>query len=250
MREIHAALPTAGKEEYPHLLARFDLLKRQVGAAEKTEPPDRGTPYFARMVLEEEGVRHDVLLGHRAWMDIDHKLIIVDWKKTPLAEVFYTCREGDRYSVPLPGDRVRRGILRERRLLTISDGELFAITSGPTTLRKDENGIWREGALTDGGPDGAGLSGVPEWRPWPRLPGASISAFLDREQYRLLQTGGEATMVIRGGAVVDTIETSAAERANLCTLEQLDQALMAVRHRLRGGLRIDSSVEELLPWMR
>lgn len=200
MREIHAALPTAGKEEYPHLLARFDLLKRQVGAAEKTELPDRGTPYFARMVLEEDGVRHDVLLGHRAWMDIDHKLIIVDWKKTPLAEVFYTCGEGDRYSVALPGDRVRRGILRERRLLTISGGELVAITSGPTTLRKDETGTWHAGTPVKSGPDAAGLPGVPEWRPWPRLPGASISAYLDKEQYRMLQTGGGPTMVIRGGA--------------------------------------------------
>lgn len=200
MRDIHAALPTAGKEEYPHLLSRFDLLKRQVGAAEKTELPDRGTPYFARMVLEEEGIRHDVLLGHRAWMNIDHKLVIIDWKKTPLAGVFYTCREGDRYTVPLPDDRTRSGILRERRLLTIADGQLQAIRSGPVNLHRDRQGTWTILTPDASGPHASLRSGLPDWKPWPRLPGASISAFLDREQYRLLQTGRERTLLIRGGA--------------------------------------------------
>lgn len=60
---------------------------------------------------------------------------------------------------------------------------------------------------------------------------------------------GDRRLVIRNGAVADIIETSADERANLETLERLDSALMAVRHMLRGGRRIDIPVAELLSWM-
>ena len=85
----------------------------------------------------------------------------------------------------------------------------------------------------------------------------SLDLLLAREKIVLMSTHdpvlallGDRRLVIRGGAVVDTIETSPGERANLAALERLDLALMAVRHRLRGGHRIDSPVEEMLPWMR
>ncbi|MGE4280541.1 MAG: ATP-binding cassette domain-containing protein [Magnetospirillum sp.] len=85
----------------------------------------------------------------------------------------------------------------------------------------------------------------------------SLELLLAREKIVLMSTHdpilallGDRRLVIRSGAVVDIIETSEAERANLTALEQLDQTLMAVRHQLRSGLRIDSPVEEMLPWMR
>lgn len=85
----------------------------------------------------------------------------------------------------------------------------------------------------------------------------SLELLLAREKIVLMSTHdpilallGHRRLVIRGGAVADTIETSDAERANLHALERLDQSLMDVRHRLRSGLRIDAPLEEMLPWMR
>jgi hypothetical protein len=47
-------------------------------------------------------------------------------------------------------------------------------------------------------------------------------------------------VVISNGAMVDVIEPSAAERANLAELRALDARLMGLRHRLRLGERLDS----------
>ena len=85
----------------------------------------------------------------------------------------------------------------------------------------------------------------------------SLDLLLAREKIVLMSTHdpilalmGDRRLVIRNGAVVDIIRTSEAERANLATLEQLDQALMQARHRLRGGERLDGPMTEIMPWMR
>jgi ABC-type lipoprotein export system ATPase subunit len=75
----------------------------------------------------------------------------------------------------------------------------------------------------------------------------SLDLLIARDKIVLISTHdpvlalmGNRRLVIRNGAVADIIETSAAEKANLATLERIDRHLMAVRHRLRCGQRIDA----------
>jgi len=51
---------------------------------------------------------------------------------------------------------------------------------------------------------------------------------------------GDRRIVVRNGAVASVIETTAEEKANLKALEHIDRSLMALRHRLRSGQRIDA----------
>lgn len=60
----------------------------------------------------------------------------------------------------------------------------------------------------------------------------------------LLALRGSRRLVIRHGGIAEVIETSDQERQNLEQIERMDATLMAIRDRLRGGLRID----EELPW--
>jgi len=55
----------------------------------------------------------------------------------------------------------------------------------------------------------------------------------------ILALMGQRRLVIRHGGVARIIDTSDAERANLKQLEQLDQQLMALRHRIRQGETLD-----------
>ncbi|MDR3518131.1 MAG: ATP-binding cassette domain-containing protein [Azospirillaceae bacterium] len=56
----------------------------------------------------------------------------------------------------------------------------------------------------------------------------------------ILALMGGRRVVIRNGAITDIIETSAPERANIAALERIDRGLIALRHRLRCGQRIDA----------
>lgn len=55
----------------------------------------------------------------------------------------------------------------------------------------------------------------------------------------LLALRGSKRLVIRQGGIADVIETSTRERENLRQIERMDATLMAIRERLRSGLRIE-----------
>ena len=75
----------------------------------------------------------------------------------------------------------------------------------------------------------------------------SLDLLISQEKIVLISTHdpvlalmGRRRIVIGNGAVVEIIETGAAEKANLAVLERIDRSLMDVRHRLRRGQRIDA----------
>ncbi len=55
----------------------------------------------------------------------------------------------------------------------------------------------------------------------------------------ILALMGDRRVVINNGAMQQVIEPSPAEKANLTELRALDDKLMALRHRLRRGERLD-----------
>lgn len=59
----------------------------------------------------------------------------------------------------------------------------------------------------------------------------------------LLALRGDRRLVIRNGGIADILETSAEERENLARIERVDATLMAIRERLRCGLRIEETVQ-------
>ncbi|MBI5132675.1 MAG: ATP-binding cassette domain-containing protein [Rhodopseudomonas palustris] len=74
----------------------------------------------------------------------------------------------------------------------------------------------------------------------------ALDLLIAREKITLISTHdpilalmGDRRIVIGGGAVVDVIAPSAAEKANLQALGRIDDELAQLRHRLRRGERID-----------
>jgi DNA helicase IV len=104
----------------------------------RTLLPDAVVPYFAHMRLTTGGRVLDVLLGSRT--RAGGPVAIIDWRNAPLAEVFFSCAEGDDYEID-DGERTLTGTLVERNLVSLAQGELCEIDCGEGRLLKVE-GAW------------------------------------------------------------------------------------------------------------
>ena len=60
-------------------------------------------PYFGRMRIRTSGRSRDVLLGTRSFVDPSRGVALVDWRKAPLSEVFFTCDPGEEYEIEVDG---------------------------------------------------------------------------------------------------------------------------------------------------
>ncbi len=102
--------------------------------------PGARPPYFARISLQSAGRTSHVLLarGPRAGAD----LAWVDWASAPLAEVFFSCKEGEFYELQVAG-RTAAGTLVERTLVGFSDGALSWVQTDDALLMRVEGG-WDE----------------------------------------------------------------------------------------------------------
>ncbi|HWL84599.1 MAG TPA: ATP-binding domain-containing protein [Polyangiaceae bacterium] len=161
--------------------------------------PDPHTPYFAHMRIRTAGRARDVLLGVRSHIDATHGISIVDFRRAPIAEVFFNCEPGDDYEIDVDG-RTIEGVLERRHLLTFDRaGALSAIgVPGGTLRRVDQDGEWQfePGTL------------VPTFSRSPGLPLAAemedreqnIASLLDEEQRALLQRDPKETLLVLGAA--------------------------------------------------
>jgi DNA helicase IV len=100
--------------------------------------PRTAVPYFAHMRLETEARVRDVLLGPET--RTGGGVAIIDWRNAPLAEVFFSCAEGDDYEIDA-GERTLTGTLLERNLVTFAQGELCEIETVAGRLRL-KDGAW------------------------------------------------------------------------------------------------------------
>ncbi len=98
----------AGMEAVPERIRA--LAERAVRAG------GEGLALFGHMRLATGGRVRDVLLGNRAVVERD--LTVLDWRASPLAEVFFRHREGDDYEIEA-GGRDLAGRLLERHVLRV-----------------------------------------------------------------------------------------------------------------------------------
>ena len=100
--------------------------------------PDAAAPYFAHMRLDTDGRVRDVLLGPQT--RTGGGVAIIDWRNAPLAEVFFSCAEGDDYEIEA-GERTLTGTLIERNLVSFFHGEVCEIECAEGRLRPGD-GEW------------------------------------------------------------------------------------------------------------
>ncbi len=160
-------------------------------------------PYFARLVLEEDMSDGIKQLEYRMGFAENSECRIIDWRKAPVAKLYYEYKTGDEYSEEILG-RERLGTIRARvqveieksRLLRVScaDG-VFELRAGAWVKRSEplrsrsglsaeNNGDRTNGDSTNGD---SGSRHLPE-----------IASMLTPEQFQLVAESGDAALMIQG----------------------------------------------------
>lgn len=173
---------------------------------------DARSPYFGRLVLEEDDKLREVLIGRSTYLDSKTGVRIVDWRDAPVSRIYYRYEEGDEYEEEF-GAREVEGEVLVKRSLGIQGGVLKRIQSPQGVFVKRRDGEWSEASArsyTLAGGQGAatrpkdfhkpGTLGVGEGdgREDKRL--SEITALIDAEQFKLISQPTSGLVVIQGGA--------------------------------------------------
>ena len=143
LRGLRDEYAEAGEEDRPALLAQMHQQASRERATGKTELPDLDEPYFGRMRIRTSGRSRDVLLGTRSLVDPGRGVTLVDWRKAPISEVFFTCDPGEEYETEIEieieaeaSGRSLEGILERRHIVTFENGVLVSVSVPGGSLRK------------------------------------------------------------------------------------------------------------------
>ena len=115
-------------EDIPPLIEEMERLQQVAQRrAQVTEGTvDAMSPYFGRLVLEEEERKREILIGRSTYLDSKTGVRIVDWRDAPVSRVYYRYEEGDDYD-EIFGDREVEGEVLVRRNLSITGGSSGAL---------------------------------------------------------------------------------------------------------------------------
>jgi DNA helicase-2/ATP-dependent DNA helicase PcrA len=192
LASLRDAFAEAGEADRPAVLAQMAQEAARREALRPRSLPDLAAPYFGHMRLRSAGRSRDVLLGDRPFVDADRGVLIIDWRRAPLAEVFFACDPGDEYEIEA-GDRTISGVLEERHVIALQDGELSAVSVEEGSLRRDKNRwVYENGGLVPSlaVPD----SGGSDRRAF------RLAGLLDKTQAALLDRDPSLPLLVLGSA--------------------------------------------------
>jgi DNA helicase-2/ATP-dependent DNA helicase PcrA len=211
--DLRDQIAAARTEDLPPLVQEMERLQALATRLREIEevPVDRRSPYFGRLVLEENGKRREVLIGRVTYLDTKSAVRIVDWRDAPVSRLYYRYDEGDEYDEVFGGREVS-GTVRVRRSLGISDGELRRIGAPQGTFVRGTKGGWRrvdqQASRLHGGA-GTALRAEQHHRPGKLGLGSDsgedktlkeVTALIDPRQFELITRSDTGLVVIQGGA--------------------------------------------------
>jgi DNA helicase II / ATP-dependent DNA helicase PcrA len=210
--DLRDQIAQARMEDVPPLVQEMERLQLLAARLrETTETPiDTASPYFGRLVLEENGRSREVLIGRGTYLDTQAGIRIVDWRDAPVSRLFYRYDEGDDYDEEFGGREVS-GTVTTRRSLVISEGTLERISSPQGAFARRAGGWKRlaESATRLAGGAGSAIRAEQHHRPGrlgTRQEGGEdkvlreITALIDRRQFELITRPNSGLVVIQGGA--------------------------------------------------
>ena len=201
--ELREQATEARAEDLPALFDQMNNQRALIEQSQGDDFPDSRSPYFAHLQLEEQGRIRDILLGYKTFLDVSGAPVN-DWRNAPIAAVFFNYRQGEEFEQELPG-RIATGIVRQRHLLTIKDGELVYIGTPEKTLRREskDQPWYIEGALQSpslAGGSGQASRGTTFGTGRSGQPSPEVSALLDSQQYGVLSSHEDDPVLVLGGA--------------------------------------------------
>lgn len=206
-------ISSARTEDVPPLLEQMERLQALASrqSESKEQYVDPRSPYFGRMILEEEGRKREVLIGRGTYLDTKSGVRIVDWRDAPVSRLFYRYAEGDDYDEVF-GDREVYGEVRARRSVTITERELRRVSCPQGNFAKSKQHGWIH--LEDASLRLAGGQGTASRAEKPRgklgVGDAitenedkhlkEITPLIDQRQFELITRPDSGLVVIQGGA--------------------------------------------------
>jgi DNA helicase-2/ATP-dependent DNA helicase PcrA len=201
-------------EDVPPLVEEMERMQqvaaRRMRITESLVDPK--SPYFGRLVLEENDRKREVLIGRATFLDPKTGVRIVDWRDAPVSRIYYRYEEGDDYDETFGGREVEGEVL-VRRGLSISDAQLRRIACPQGTFIRRVDGTWRDaGAHANRLFGGQGQAMRPESYHQPGKLGVGdtdareekflpeITALIDPRQFELITKPTSGLVVIQGGA--------------------------------------------------
>jgi DNA helicase-2/ATP-dependent DNA helicase PcrA len=265
LRTLQEQAGAASEADLPALLQGLGTAHALARREPLRPPPSPESPYFAHLRLRQsDGVR-DYLLGRGTFANIAQGIRIVDWRLSPVAQIFYRYQEGDDYEEPLPGG-LATGIVEVRRVLVIERGVLTRVLAGPLVLARAADGSWSrqaDGPALLGGGTGtaaragflgvgagaAGIAGRPE-----------ITALLDAGQHAAIDAPASRPLLVLGSAGSGKTTVALHRLARIAANDRSGRApsvvvpeegLARLSRRLLAPLGMDRiRVETLTSWLR
>lgn len=186
-RELTAELVAAHRDEDKQMLASDEAvshaLKHNHSDGVKSLSKLLKRPYFARFVIEEEDerrgntIQHDYRLGYSA----NPECRIIDWRKSPLAKIYYEYQEGDEFCEEVQG-REREGQLVLKHPIRIDNGALKSVTTRHGTFSL-QDGVW----FRSGGAQAGGSGGI-----------KSVLPLITAEQFKTITEEARTAVLIQG----------------------------------------------------
>jgi DNA helicase-2/ATP-dependent DNA helicase PcrA len=209
-------IASARAEDVPPLLEQMERLqalasRRQESSESQVDPQ---SPYFGRMVLEEEGRRREVLIGRGTHLDTKSGIRIVDWRDAPVSRLYYRYGEGEEYDEVF-GDREVNGRVTVRRSVTIAERELRRINAPQGMFVRSRQRGWvrlDDSATRLHGGQGSAIRAEQTTRSLGKLGVGDaltdtddkhlkeITPLIDRRQFELITRPDSGLVVIQGGA--------------------------------------------------
>ncbi len=219
MLSLRDQIKDARLEDVPPLIEEMERLTEVAARRGKVieGAVDADSPYFGRMVLEENEKRREVLIGKATYLDPRTNVRIVDWRDAPVSRLYYRYEEGDEYEENFGGREVTGDVIT-RRSVAIGSGSLRRIGSPQGIFVRGKEGAWRRAGDSARLSGGQGAAMRPEGHHTPsndHRPGRlgmriddgrdekflpEITALIDARQFELITKPDAGLVVIQGGA--------------------------------------------------
>jgi len=190
-QDLSAQIVAAKRDVDKQMLASDEAVAHGLTKMKKEEVESLGKlierPYFARIVLEEEidGRPREIefRLGHSSNIE----LRIIDWRKAPIAKLYYEYQEGDEYCEEIQG-RERSGRIVLRNKVGIEEGKLTSISCRLGNFQKTDAG-WVAADIRKRSGSAESYSQLP-----------SVLSLITPEQFRTITGDADRAVLIRGVA--------------------------------------------------
>ncbi|EPZ51858.1 UvrD/REP helicase N-terminal domain protein [Bacteriovorax sp. BAL6_X] len=211
------------EDDLPGIIQQMNLLNQLADRYEQHQSlPNAESPFFGHFKIKQNGKLKDFLIGHTPFSHKELKFKIIDWKKSPMARIFYQYGEGDDFDFDLD-DRIIEGHILEKSILTVREKQLVRIDREGNTnvLREGEWISLNESAQKLAGGEGSANQSLGSGRTG--FDGPEVISLLDKTQYDLVNQSAKKPLLITGGAGSGKTTVALYRIAKLCREDGIRQ---------------------------